>query len=572
MEHIVKFAIDDIQLVEAENYPTDEFAIAKIGFLGSNPNSHKLDISNEVLIKCASSVLGKFLVADINPLTGDATTHTASETIVGYFPMEQSITFVEQADSTLRAYAFAVVSKIYAVDFCKIFEDGDARDVSVEMLIETENDNELDDTVLSFNIVGVTALGLGVKPSSPGSSMEFTRFSEEDATKYFENITKVEIQMAEEYVNHPIDTSKEAVYDGDWDGDKAKQDLVKEEKFTTLAPKVCLRLEEGWKERQVTKLGYPVMCLHDGKWVYSRKGLASALGYAKQHDDNDIVNKVEALYKKLGLDSEGKEESAKMNEIEFAAVNIGDMWDKLYTAIRDARHWDYCIEAIYEEDNQKFALLRDENGDHYRLDFSLTEEGLTIAEEVIKVEIEIVETDEIRRFADPENIADYQQAKMEETCPNCGKPMSECECTEPDDDDDDDDDKNIKMSEAEMLARIAELEVDIENRDNIIMEKDVELEELRAFKAERLAQDRDKVVAAVMASVEEFMDKDEFETNRAEGLACEFAQIDAWSNKVKASIVDKALKKSKKNVDFTRIAGGFESNNEQPKNVWDRIK
>ena len=34
----------------------------------------------------------------------------------------------------------------------------------------------------------------------------------------------------ENYVNHPIDTSKEAVYEGAWDGDKAKQDLIKEEK------------------------------------------------------------------------------------------------------------------------------------------------------------------------------------------------------------------------------------------------------------------------------------------------------------------------------------------------------
>ena len=212
MDNVVKFAINDIHLVEAENYPTDEFAIAKVGFLGSNPNAHKLRISNDVLKEYADTVLGKFLVADINPLTNDATTHTPTENIKGYFPREQEVVFVEE-DGYVKAYADAVVSKVYASDFCDIFENGDDRSVSVEMQIETVNDKPLDDEVVRFNIVGVTALGKFVKPSCPDSDMEFIRFSEQKAQEYFENATKnkegLNIKMAEEnYVNHPIDTSK----------------------------------------------------------------------------------------------------------------------------------------------------------------------------------------------------------------------------------------------------------------------------------------------------------------------------------------------------------------------------
>lgn len=567
MEQIVKFAIDDIQIIEAENYPTDEFAIARLGFLGSNPNSHKLDISNDVLAAYASTVLGKFVVADINPLTQDCTTHTTSETIKGYFPMEQEVVFKEREDGYIRAYADAVISKIYAPDFCQIFENGDSRDVSVEMTMQTLNGNDLDDTVLSFNIVGVTALGKGIRPSSPNSDMQFTRFSEKEASAYFEKTKEVKTTMEkfaqerrksmaeEKYVNHPIDTSKEAVYDGEWDGEKAKQDLIKEEKYETLAPKVCLRLEEGWKDRQVTKLGYPVMCLNNGKWVYSRKGLASALGYAKQHDDNDIVNKVEAIYKKLGLDSDGKEEGAKMTEIEFAAVNIGAMWERLYEALKDRYPYDehgclYWIDSIWEEDNKKYAVIRNRNDEGlWRLDFNYTEEGLVLANEVVKVEIEIVETDTIRRFADPENIAKYQEVK----CDNNSQ-----------------ENQNAEMSVEDLQARIAGLEQEVAERDNIIMEKDAELEELRQFKTDRLEQDKAKVVANVMDSVEEFMDKAELEACRTEGMACQFAEIDAWSNRVKASIVDKALKKNKKDVSFTRIAG-VDDAPKKSTNVWDRI-
>lgn len=559
MENIVKFSVDDIQIKEAENYPTDEFAIAKFGFLGSNPNSHKLKISDDVLKTYAPTVLGKFVVADINPLTNDCTTHSVDETIKGYFPMEQEVQF-EEKDGYIRAYADAVISKVYAPEFCTIFENGDSRDVSVEMKVMTANDKDLDDEVLSFNIVGVTALGKGVKPSSAGSEMQFTRFSEK-ASAYFEKTKeekqeegKQRIDMAEEnYVNHPIDTSKEAIYEGEWDGEQAKQDLIKEEKYETLAPKVCLRLEEGWKDRQVTKLGYPVMCLNDGKWVYSRKGLASALAYAKQQDDKEIVSKVESIYKDLDLDNEGKEEESKMSEIEFAAVNIGEMWDKLYDALRhkypygEYGSW-YFIDSIWEEDNQKFALIRKRETDEiYKLNFNYTEEGLFLAEEIVKVELEIVETDDIKRFAEPEDMSKYQDC--------------ECECNE---------EEESKLEE--LSAKIAQLEADINDKDNIIMEKDKELEELRKFKANIEEQEKLTKIAGVLSSVGEFMDNAELEDCRAEGMACNFANIDAWANKVKASIVDKAISKSKKSVEFTRIAGGFNIEKNVPKSVWDRIE
>lgn len=562
----IRFSVDDIQIIDSEFYPTDEFAIAKLGFLGSNPNHHQLEITDEVLQNYADTVLGKFVVAYIDPVTEDATSHVPEEFIQGYFPREQKITFVEK-DGYLRAYADAVISKIYAPDFCAIFENGDKRDVSVEMTMQTEHGKPVEDKVLSFNITGVTVLGRRIQPSSPGSDMRFTRFSTEDAIAYFEK-NKEELEkredknsMAEEkYENHPIDTSKDSLYEGEWDGDKAKADLIKEEKYETLAPKVCLRLEEGWKDRQVTKLGYPVMCLHEGKWVYSRKGLASALGYAKQHNDNDIVSKVESIYKKLGLDSEGKEESAKMNEIEFSAVDIGDMWGKLYNAMRNDRHWDYYIQGVYEQDNKKFAIVRDDgSGDIYRLDFSLTEEGLTLAEEIVKVNIEFIETDDIRKFATPDNAGDFQKNF---TCDgHCDDDGDDC----------DGDDSGSTMSYEDMAARIAELEKDIADRDNIIMEKDTELEDLRKFKNERLEQDKAAIVASVLGSVEDFMDKTELESCREEGMACDFAKIDGWSNKVKASIVDKAIKKSKKSVEFTRISANVEHQNKVPTNVWDRL-
>lgn len=384
--------------------------------------------------------------------------------------------------------------------------------------------------------------------------------------------------MAEEkdYVNHSIDTSKEAISEGEWDGEQAKQDLIKEEKYEELAPKVCLRLEEGWKDRQVTKLGYPVMCLENGKWVYSRKGLASALGYAKQHDDNDIVSKVEAIYKKLGLDSDGKEESAKMNEIEFAAVDIGALWDKLWDALRnkypygDYGSW-YWVESIWEEDNTKFAIIRKRDTDElYRLNFSYTEEGLFLADEIVELKVEIVETDNIKQFAEPEDVTKYREAKCEDTCEHCGKPMSECECEEIEDDKTDPEETG-EISVSELSAKISQLEADIADRDNIIMQKDKELEELRQYRDSKMEEEKAKVVGSVLGSLEDFMDKAQLESCRTEGMACKFSELDAWTNKVKASVVDIAIKKGNKSAEFSRIAGPIALENQKPTNVWDRI-
>lgn len=560
MEKIVSLAVDDVQKIDFDSYSDDEFAIAKMGFLSTRPNAHNLIIDEDVLRESASSALNKWVVADM--FMGEPTTHTKNEHIVGRIPRSQSVEFVYDDDGYLRAYVDTVISKIYAKDFCKAFEQDKNRAVSVEMKIFT--DGEDDNIVQRFNIMGVTVLGKSIKPSCPESDIEFVRFSEEDADKFFEKqsdslsqlknfVEERKQSMAEKYVNHPINTSKDAVYTGEWDGDEAKKNLVKEKNYKTLAPKVCLRLEEGWEDREVTKLGYPVMGLYDGEWRYSTKALSSALAYAKQNDETEVVNKIKAIYKKLDLDDDSeRKEDKKMAEIEFSAVDIGDMWGRLYSAMREARNWEYGIQGIYEEDNKKFAILIDDAKKLYRLNFSLTEDGLTLADEVVEVKQEFTETDTIKKFAEPENVAEYR--------------LADC-----DDDDDEDDEHEEEMSADEMKAKMAELEKDIESRDNIIMEKDAELEELRKFKAEVEEQRKAATVESIMAECKEYMSDEQYKEMREEGMACNMAEIDGWTNKVKAvsfSAVKKNVKKT--NDGLFRFAAPID-NNKKSNSVWDRI-
>lgn len=563
MEKLIDFAVEDIEQIQFDDYDEKEFAIAKVGFMSNRPNSHKLEISEEVLRENASTVLGKWMVVKMDFMGLDAEGHDPQEHIVGFFPKDQEIEFVEDEDGYIRAYATAVISKIYAKDYCKMFDGDNERAVSIEMKCDTENGKDMNDKVLSFTIVGVTTLGKAVRPSIPESDVSFVRFSQEKATAYFSelnehNLTplkkfakeRIASMAKEDYVNHPISTSKDDIYEGEWDGQKAKQDLVKEKNFKTLAPKVCMKLEEGWEDREVTKLGYPVMMLYDGKWVYSTKGLSSAIGYAKKEDETAVVNKIEKIYKKLGLD-DGKEVKSEMAEVEFSAVNIGDMWGRIWDIIDQKREWDYSISGIYEEDNQKFAILKNRDQNLYRLNFTLTEEGLTASDELIEVKQDFIDTDNIRKFSEPENVEQYQ--KFAEVEP-----------------------EKEEMSLEEAMDKIANLESEIEKRDNIIMEneksmkeKDIELSDLRTFKQTCMEAERGSKVEAVMSEVSKFMDKAQAEESRKEGLTCEFSAVDAWANKVKASVFDKMSKASTKEGEFTRMSAPVEI--KKTGSVWDRL-
>ena len=576
MEKNINFQMEEIAPDWLNDYPEDKFTVFKACFLSTQKNSHNLDISAEVLKRDAKTILGNFLVAKLQ--YGDASTHLPSEIIYGYFPKEQDVEFEDTEDGIVKAWAYCVISKQYGQEFNEIFDLQNLRNTSVEMKVKVADDADEGD-VESFDIYGLTCLGLSVKGSCPDAMMTMIRFSQEDADAYFNKMNEHNLtplkkfakerieSMAEknDYVNHPIDTSKDALYEGEWDGQKAKQDLVKEKNFKSLAPKVCMKLEEGWEDREVIKLGYPVMMLYDGKWRYSLKGLASALGYAKKENETTVVNKIEKIYKKLDLDDNegGKEE--KMAEIEFSAVNIGDLWGRVYAAIREHDAWDYCIQGIYEEDNQKFAILIDRDQKLYRLDFSLTEEGMTASDELAEVKQEFTETDNIKKFAEPENVEQYTKF---------ADPKDD---DEPDDKDDKDEDEPkeepTKMSEDEMMAKIAELEKSVEERDHIIMDKDTELEELRAYKAGVVAKENMAKVDSIMEEVKPYVSEEKFAEFKAEGLSCDAETIDAWSNKIKAacfSEVKKNIKKDDKGV-FT-FAMPCPAPKSKSNSIWDRLE
>lgn len=504
MKKDVKFQLEDaVEYPEwCDNYPEHKFTVFKCCFLSTKPNAHKLDISDDVLRRDAQSILGNMLVAKIQ--NGDATTHLPSEIQYGYFPREQEIEFVEE-DGITKAYAYAVVSKHYSKELNNIFEFDNLRNSSVEMTVTTDKDED-EGKVVALDIFGLTVLGKAINGSCPDADIKMVRFSTEDADAYFaksdslsnlKQFVEERKQLMAEKKTYKIDKSKEAMSTADWgDYDKAtmRDKIMEAKNRDTLVKSVYLLVEDGWKEAPSEHLKYPVMMLDGDKFIYNRNALSSALAYAKQNDETGVVNKIKAIYKKLGLDDDSeRKEEAKMEEIkELAATEVE-------------------AESTLEEKKEEMA----------------------------EPEIEV---------------------KAEE--PNCD------ECDEHDHDDDEDAEHDEEMSADDMKARIAQLEKDIEDRDHIIMGQNSELETLRQFKKD--VEDKEKAISveAIMAECKEYMSDDCYKQMREEGMSCEFADVDAWANKVKAycfSAVKKTTKKEKTDV-FT-FAAPVEK--KEHKGLWD---
>lgn len=477
MQKDVKFQIEDV--VEypewCNNYPEHKFTVFKCCFLSSAPNSHKLEISDKVLRRDASSILGNMLVAKIQ--SGDATGHLPSEIQYGYFPIEQDIEFVE-SDGVTKAYAYAVVSKKYGKELNDIFEFDNLRNSSVEMTVTTDKDVD-DGVVVAFDIFGLTVLGKVVNGSCPDADIKMVRFSKEDAAAYFaKSGVKEEEENMEEKKTYEVDKSKDAMSTADWgDVDKAalRDKIMDAANRAELVKDVYLLVEDGWEDAPSEHLKYPVMQFDGDTLVYNRNALSAALAYAKQNDEAAVVNKIKDIYEKLNIDDESeRKEEATMEEVKNPA--------------------DTEVEA----------------------------------ESVLEEEV----------------VADEAEVKAEEVCDNP-------DCDKHNDVDDDDCEHEEALSVEELKVRIAQLEKDIEDKDNIIMGKDAELAELRQFKQD--VEDKEKAISveSIMAECKEFMSDEAYKQMREEGMACEFAAVDAWANKVKAycfTAVKKAPKKEKSDV------------------------
>lgn len=551
-EYMKKFSVEDVQLYREQDKDPD-FAYVELWALAEGNNSHRNPFSKEVLERDADTFKGKFIVAKYDKFKGDVEGHELDESIIGYVPPNEEVEFKnKEVDGVEKEFAVVkgLLSKVYAKEVVDLFRTNNSRTVSCEFSCATqyeeneygraidENGLELDvdNPVLGYHIHGITVLGLRLSPSVKGTEIKVKQFAEkceQQSLKQFAEERKEKLKL----VSHPMDKSKGAVDMGDWNGDKAKNDLLKEKNFKTLAKSVCLLLEDGWEEKKKGALKYPVMNLKDGKWVYNAEGLSSARAYGEQHDSS-VADKAISIQKRLGL------------------YNKEDREDNM-------------------EEEKK--LSESESKD--------TEKDIVMEEP---------KEEETKEMAQEDN---KEEQPKEMGCDGEMKEMSDDDSKDDDKDDEqedkeDDDDKEKKFSldaYVDQVAMLAMLENETEENKkladevmkqmsaNEIVEKFVQMAkenaELRADKEKNEREKADKKFSAIMASVKEDLGAKLFSELSEEGKDLTLEQLGAFENKVKAFAYEATKNKTRKEDDgIMRFAGVDNSqNNQDSQDVFDRL-
>ena len=565
MSKIYNMSAGEIRTIHMEDYSENEFLIAELDFLGTNPNTHKIKISEEVFKECASSVLGKFLVAKVS--YGDATGHAEDEIIQGYVPREQEVRYTRNSEQYLRGIVDVVVSKQYASEFCDIFtKSNNKRSVSVEMMVDEDADDN-GTVAKSFNIIGVTVLGMMVKPSSPGSNINIRRFEEQSIEKSCENYYKSiweraigsqtteldtfvknrKVKFAKQYSINTTEL-KETPW-GEVDKIEIREKIMDASNRSELINHVYLKVEDGWEDSPSTKLKYPVMELVNNTFYYNRFALASALAYARQHDEADVVSKVLKLYKKFKLAEEGEEEN--MSKAKFE-IEGREAWADVIAQVQEHEGKDAYVDSI---DDDYIIFTIDDVRYRVEADIEVGEDDDTVKAEI---HWDTKKKDEVQDESDDEDKDDMSeddsQSEDELSEEDAQDDSKEEECAEEDNKEMEDEEKQCagdedKDSEEQCAEEDSASEDDmskdekISELENIIMQKDEELAELRKYKEEKECAERDFAVQQLLEEIRECVDTETLETLKAEGLACKLSDIDGWKNKAKALAFDKSAKK-----------------------------
>lgn len=546
MEKIKQFSVDDIYLFTDDE--DVDFALGEVYLLAEGNNSHKNPISLDVLKRDAHTMLGKFLIAKYSDFQKDVTTHTQDQQIVGYFPKDGKIQFKEKDGKTFAVFD-VLISKLYATPVYRLFKEHNFRNVSAEFscVEQEEPDENGDNPIEKIMFHGCTILGLNYKPSCEGAEMNIKRFSAESADDYYSkhnNSLKLfsERRKKELADKKTYKINKKELKDTPWgeiDKTDIRDKIMDAENRDELVKVVYGVVEDGWQEAPSEHLKYPLMQLVGDTFYYNRNALSSALTYAKQNDEQEVIDKVEKLYKDFDLADEGGE---KMAEKKFDELEGREVYAVVIRKVQEHLGKDYFVNSIQDD---KVVVTNEETKERFDIPAEIHAEA---DDKEFKVEIDFdkMEKSEVQKmsldgYADSIAILAMLEAETEEA-----------------------------REEAKKLVKADD------EQTNIIMEKvcgmACELEELRGFKAQKLNEERAFAVDKIMANVKDDLSTEKYEELMEEGKNCAFEKITEFESKVKSFAYDESKKKNKKKEDIIRMGFVNEQKETKPTNKEDVFK
>ena len=233
----------------------------------------------------------------------------------------------------------------------------------------------------------------------------------------------------------------------------------------------------------------------------------------------------------------------------------------------------------------------DTMGEEKNLSMSETdkEEKDIIMEEPKDEEEKVAETAEEKSMEEKE---EESQEEKEMGCGEEGKEMSDDSEQEEDKEEEEDDDEKqkdfslgslIKKNEVTvLLEQFTESNLELAQKLLFMNVKEVleivisfseENAELKKFKEERVALDKEIKLSSIMASVKEDLDAKQFEELQKEGESLSYEMLDGFANKVKAFAYENTKQKTQQVAedDIMRFGGTYTETNESNQDVFDRL-
>ncbi len=344
---LLEFQLDSLNTLMED----DDLAIATIDLLHLGVNRNRCDISRECIEKSKESFYNKPIIYRYNIPTADALATDFDEhsrdgdptmLIAGHIPYGSDIEYVER-DGKTYVRVTCILHKVYLPHLMRILENKNGNTkVSIEIIVQEGHQVEEYKILMieKFKLRGVCLLGDGIIEGIEGSQLNVVKFSNNDYNDYYNHYCQ-QNNLVDDGSGVPVknnrgrivfavtkmgtgsavkvNKSEEKMSDTPWgDVDKAelRDKVLEASNYKELVKDVYLVVEEGWEDSPSTKLKYPVMEIIDGEARYNRHGLSSALGYAKAEGDNKVVDKVEGIYKNLGIEEDGKEKKSVETLIE----------------------------------------------------------------------------------------------------------------------------------------------------------------------------------------------------------------------------------------------------------------
>jgi hypothetical protein len=380
-----------------------------------------------------------------------------------------------------------------------------------------------------------------------------------------------------------VNKSKDAVSNTAWgsvDKTSLMHKVLKASNYKSLVHDVYLVVDSGWEEHPSSSLHYPVMQIVDGKAVYNRGGLTSALGRAQGQNETGVVSKVNGLYKKLGL-GESTTEKASTDDIEdFVKEETMTEEEKMAAEKAEA---DVKMAAEEEakmaaEEEAKMAAEKAEADAKMAAEeeakAKMAADSKVAAEKAVA---EKMAADEAKAKAAEEakkKLEEEKSKKFEFPIEKCGEMFSA-----------DDDEDDVKMAKAEcakgkeadfgivMNGLFAKIEKLCNKMAMMAEEKKAymaENEELKKFKAELEGQQKEFAINETLKelSASVYLPDDVKAEMRADAANYTLANMEAWKNSCKAKSFDFAIRMPQ-NKGTIEVGLPFGGSTKKQKSLWD---